>query len=1400
MATSKAELFIKSAIKSVLRSALVMGAAMLAWQVSAALGSLVMLGGSFLLMFLSYSKEWRLHWVTCLLPPLAAGGSYLMQLSILDLQPDSAVLTPAIIVGVVIGLLRGLTHKTFVRAGGVFAKRSVFFLLIWAISYGVTQLFTLARSQGMVSVGLAGGAFSTALLAVASLILLFKYAAKRGEAAMAPVGGAGRSPVLPMVLMLLCGLLAPLTARAQTQVDEAQQLRDIARDIVLDSEVDALGLGRRRSGVQTAIEDGFYVHWYQIGYGDPRWERFSMLWVSVGSSPSVAENRKFVEDAYRNAQEVDGVHAETIPYGDFAYKTQQQTLSTRSMICQGRYRLMVQILVSEDYSTLATNEEVMQKSQWANQYILDVVYPRFCQKIGVTPKQSGSSALFEGVDSEEVKQIAETLLVRLGGKDSASPEVRRMVEGGATASAILLLASLLANLVNTTGASLTQAADMLAAQVVATGRLPSGGVMPPPPIQPISPPPLPPPLVTPPPLVRTGATPPSPPVDAGTAQPSEGQKPPPDDSGREGDGTESGESPPEEQPSSEPTDAAEAPDASAEPTPTDEATEPVEPAESAGPAESAEPTQLERNEELLANYRKFVGKQEYSADTLKRFQDMDRLAEAGDYGEIEDRFRQAVQQQIDQGQAASEAEQSWAAWMGWGETAAKVTVAASKSALVVLGGHVAGGAAAGAKIIGITASAVTSGAISAAESGAEAQVQGKDVGEIIEKTGAGFLSGAKDGAVSTFTNLPKTKLLTKVLLPAATEAGEIYLRTGSGTKAITSAGVEVASNLTGAGLDNLAPGTGKFVAETLLGGTTAGAKNVYVNGGEFQDGFNQGILNTLAGKAGGAAAGRGAKMASDYTSPMPTPVDGTELRPLGEGEATARLAGEADDADSRLPIDADAGEGRTPISGEGEGAPPRLPADAEPTTRVLAEADAEPADARLRRLLDQSKADKRQTIDLDQQAPVTREMVKSMRIDTVKDGDGNLVFDADGNPVTKTYVDPARALEQLQDPAASRTAKQLAEQYRGPIIETRDDILYAPADARTIRETQARLQAAAANGETDLSVGENQRLRMDTFSTPGAEGKSLGADRDARLVLDTVDPATGRIVDTTEVPRKFWEDQAYKDFHDHTTRLAKAAGKDITPENYPRVFRRIEHLQYLKGQGLSDEQIAHRAWAEEHNQLFTDAEHVEASADNADQVVRFDRTPDGELQVQRGQGRSNILDAQSGAAPLKDAEGYRRMWQEKSEFYVREIPSEAVAQSQKGIAEYLKLRQGYQVRNMEPPPIRPNVANAMEVIIKAPTGVDATPAEMARVQQELQGLGFRDMGDAMTKIAHQNELLKWSRSTAAPLPTDGVAAAPPLSSEGGASGSPPLPGGIDAASQARLAGPNVQPPEEEPAE
>ncbi len=580
------------------------------------------------------------------------------------------------------------------------------------------------------------------------------------------------------------------------------------------------------------------------------------------------------------------------------------------------------------------------------------------------------------------------------------------------------------------------------------------------------------------------------------------------------------------------------------------------------------------------------------------------------------------------------------------ETVAKGVVIASKAGLMVAGGPA-----------GAIATGIGVGAISAAGEGAESQAKGEGYGEIIKHTAGGFVSGFKDGAIGHYVNMPGVSTPVKILLPAAADSAETFVRTGGDVKeTIKTAVFSSVSGALGHAAGNIKGAVGREVTDAAVTTTLSGAQSV-ASGGTFVDGAKEGLFSHLAGKAGGAAAGKAIE------HPSITGVD-----------------------------------------------PERS------VNKVLRENDIE----------------SKKRIALDDQPDVIKDLhnTKHSRVD------------AEGN--TKDYVDPVKALDQLADTKASRSAKRADGDIKQPIIDTRKDLIYKPADDATIKSVQN-----SSDPETQKWLNKNMqkgdKLVMDSFSTPGKR-PSLGADLDARMVVERtrIDPDTGMLaVEKIEVPRKHWEDDAYKNFHDNAKKLNTESGHDfdVKLENDTVYQQRYKELQHLKGSGMTDDQIKHRAYAESRNVLYTDKAHMEASRANSDQGWR---------DTEKVQVRSNILDAKEGKAKLQDAEGYGRMWDEKSRFY-HDHPAEALAQSKKGIAEMMGVREGQRSLGQDPAPLKPEYAEAMKIIVKAPTDSSATPEALSSVNNQLQSITdsqgrpvFKDMNDAMSKIGRSSEFNKWT--------------------------------------------------------
>lgn len=136
-------------------------------------GMIVLFLGSFGLVAYSYRKPWRLNALSCLIPPITAVACYSVQLWLFgDASPPGILLLAALAGGALIGVVRGRAHVVYEDNGGIFAQRTLAYLVIWIAAYVTTQLLGMtAANVWAVRGGLVTGAFTTAMLAVVSIML-----------------------------------------------------------------------------------------------------------------------------------------------------------------------------------------------------------------------------------------------------------------------------------------------------------------------------------------------------------------------------------------------------------------------------------------------------------------------------------------------------------------------------------------------------------------------------------------------------------------------------------------------------------------------------------------------------------------------------------------------------------------------------------------------------------------------------------------------------------------------------------------------------------------------------------------------------------------------------------------------------------------------------------------------------------------------------------------------------------------------------------------------------------------------------------------------------------------------------------------------------------------------------
>ena len=145
------------------------------------------------------------------------------------------------------------------------------------------------------------------------------------------------------------------------------------------------------------------------------------------------------------------------------------------------------------------------------------------------------------------------------------------------------------------------------------------------------------------------------------------------------------------------------------------------------------------------------------------------------------------------------------------------------------------------------------GVISSAEEGSRALVAGDSGGKLAGAFAAGFLSGAKDGAVGRYVNMPKISNWVKVLLPAELDTAETLLRTGDPKKALAAGGLSAFGGALGQRAGNLGKPLAREGSQLLLGGAM-GALGRATSDGNIKEGFIDGVVGSIGSTAGGRLA------------------------------------------------------------------------------------------------------------------------------------------------------------------------------------------------------------------------------------------------------------------------------------------------------------------------------------------------------------------------------------------------------------------------------------------------------------------------------------------------------------------------------------------------------------------
>ena len=290
----------------------------------------------------------------------------------------------------------------------------------------------------------------------------------------------------------------------------------------------------------------------------------------------------------------------------------------------------------------------------------------------------------------------------------------------------------------------------------------------------------------------------------------------------------------------------------------------------------------------------------------------------------------------------------------------------------------------------------------------------------------------------------------------------------------------------------------------------------------------------------------------------------------------------------------------------------------------------------------------------------------------------------------KEYIEVDKLMEIMRDPAKVRTLKNNAPDWLKKIFDDSRNEIYTQHDT------------ALKKYISDTYKINPDNIKIDDFRTPGTEGSyNLNTDRDFR-VLRKVKTQDGQEI-WIELQRKNWIDKSYETFG------------DLTGKPY----------------GISPKE-----WAEKHLQRATDRFDEEASKDYSDHVYNADT---GEI----SKGDPNIVKVKHGEGTLYDAEGLGKMYENKVKNALEPgtVP-EAYAQAQKAVDSLQKVKQSYTDQDLNVPPTSDKLKNAMDVISGAKTDVRATPQEIEALNNKLQHLGYKDVGEVSKDIANEFKNLK----------------------------------------------------------
>lgn len=165
---------IRQLLKKLIVSGIIIGLCILVMQLNLAIGIILMMLYSSLMVLKTSRNEMPLGKFTAILPALMSLASFFFMLALIGVS-NPLMPIAGLAAGIIPGWLMARGHRVYEKNGIVYAKRTFFYIFIWILSMLFTQGSTLKGLRSTITdFGFLLNGFSTAMMVVLSILLFTK--------------------------------------------------------------------------------------------------------------------------------------------------------------------------------------------------------------------------------------------------------------------------------------------------------------------------------------------------------------------------------------------------------------------------------------------------------------------------------------------------------------------------------------------------------------------------------------------------------------------------------------------------------------------------------------------------------------------------------------------------------------------------------------------------------------------------------------------------------------------------------------------------------------------------------------------------------------------------------------------------------------------------------------------------------------------------------------------------------------------------------------------------------------------------------------------------------------------------------------------------------------------------